>query len=264
MANQSETGHAKNVANFSTLISVVNGYGAAYKPSKQAITTGALGQLAAIAEDAINQYNVALGQSDITTAARKVAFEPLSKLATRILNSLRASDTTQQIDDSAQSLIRKIQGKRATPKKTEKEKAAIEAEGGTLKEVSSSHMSFDNRLDSLHKLIQFLSGVPQYNPNEEDLKLTALTNYFKILKDANAAGTEAETRLNNARLLRNEILYKPDTGLVDIANSVKAYVKSVFGATSSSYKQLSGLAFTPYRSYVSSINTIAPPVITTT
>lgn len=42
MANQTETGHAKNVANFGTLTSVVNGFGAVYNPSKQSITPASL------------------------------------------------------------------------------------------------------------------------------------------------------------------------------------------------------------------------------
>ncbi|MDP2338350.1 MAG: hypothetical protein Q8N05_18245 [Bacteroidota bacterium] len=243
MANQSETGHAKNVANFSTLITVVNSFGAVYNPSKQAITPGALAAQAGNATNVMNLLNGALGQSDIAIAARVVAFEPMSKLATRILNALRASDVTDQIVDAAQSLVRKIQGKRATPKKTDEEKAALLAEGTSIKEVSSSQMSFDNRLDSFDKLIQLLSSIPQYAPNEEELKITTLTNYYNTLKSTNAAAIEAETRLSNARLSRNEILHKTDSGLVDIAASVKIYVKSLFGATSAQYKQISGLAF---------------------
>ena len=35
MASTSETGHAKNVANFQNLIAFVTGYGATYNPSKK-------------------------------------------------------------------------------------------------------------------------------------------------------------------------------------------------------------------------------------
>ena len=261
MANQSETGHAKNVANFSTLITVVNGYGASYNPSKQSITSVALASVAIDAGNVMKQYNGALGQDNIATAARKVAFNPLSKLATRILNALRSSDTTGQIIDAAESLIRKIQGKRATPKKTAEEKAALLAEGTVVKEVSSSKMSFDNRLDSFDKLIQLLSGVAQYAPNEEDLKITTLTNYYNTLKAANATATETETQLDNARISRNKILYKPGTGLVDTASAIKAYVKSVFGVGSSQDKQISGIAFKPDKSYIAAVEPIAATVV---
>ena len=42
MASTSETGHAKNAANFEDLISFCTGYGAAYKPTKPSITMAAL------------------------------------------------------------------------------------------------------------------------------------------------------------------------------------------------------------------------------
>lgn len=261
MANQSETGHAKNVANFSTLVSAVNGFGASYNPSKQSITPGALASLAADAQAVIKQYNGALGQDNLATAARKVAFLPLSKLATRILNALRSSDTTEQVVSAAESLVRKIRGTRATPKKTDEEKAALLAQGTTVREVSSSKMSYDNRLDSFDKLIQLLTGIPQYAPNEEDLQTATLTNYYNTLNAANVAATKTETQLNNARLSRNKILYKPGTGLVDTASAVKAYVRSVFGIGSSQDKQITGLAFKPDDSYVASVEPIAATVV---
>lgn len=144
----------------------------------------------------------------------------------------------------AESLVRKIQGKRATPKKTEEEKAALVAEGNSAKEISSSQMSFDNRLDNLNQLILLLDNIPQYTPNEEELKVSSLTNYYNDLVEVNGAAVEVETALGNIRMMRNEKLYKASTGLVDIAKSVKTYIKSLFGATSGQYKQVSGLVFT--------------------
>jgi len=243
MAKKSETGHAKNVANFGTLISAVTGYGAVYNPSKQSNTLGELVALAGNADNAMSLVNGAEGQSDIATAARKVAFEPLSKLATRIINAIKSSDSKQQINNAVQSLVRKIQGKRATPKKTLEEKAALAAEGKVVNEISSTQMGFDDRIDGLNKLIQLLAGIPEYAPNEEELKTSTLFTYYNTLKATNAAVVEAETRLSNARLSRNQILYTDDSGLVDVAGSVKLYVKSLFGATSAEFKQISGLTF---------------------
>jgi hypothetical protein len=37
MASTTETGHAKNVANFQDLIEIVTGYGATYNPSKNSL-----------------------------------------------------------------------------------------------------------------------------------------------------------------------------------------------------------------------------------
>ena len=42
---------------------------------------------------------------------------------------------------------------------------------------------------------------------------------------------------------RNQTLYNPLSGLVKVAKEVKLYIKSVFGATSPQYKQISDLEF---------------------
>ena len=98
-------------------------------------------------------------------------------------------------------------------------------------------------MDSFNKFVGLLDNIPQYTPNEEELKVNTLANYYTNLSSVNLSAIQAETALSNARMVRNEILYKSGTGLVDIAQSVKTYVKSLYGATSAQYKQVSGLAF---------------------
>ncbi len=243
MASTSETGHAKNVANFDDLISFATGYGTAYNPSKPTLKLTALQTLSTSAKNAINAVNAALPAYSNAVAARESAFEPLNKLITRVNNALKATDTTEQVDESAKTLVRKIQGTRATAKKTDTEIAAAKAEGKETKEISSSQMSYDSRLDNFDKLIKLLTSVTLYAPNEADLKVTALTTLYNDLKAKNTAVVTATTPLSNARISRNDILYKPNTGLVDIALDTKTYIKSLYGATSPQYKQVSKLEF---------------------
>ena len=100
-------------------------------------------------------------------------------------------------------------------------------------------MSYDSRLDNFDKLIKLLASVTLYVPNEADLKVTALTTQYNDLKAKNTAVVTATTPLSNARISRNDILYKPNTGLVIIALDTKTYIKSLYGATSQQYKQVS-------------------------
>ncbi|HUX58644.1 MAG TPA: hypothetical protein VMV77_16860 [Bacteroidales bacterium] len=95
MASTTETGHAKNVANFDELISSVLGYGTAYNPSKGSIKVEALQSLSDTAKNVISGVN----------AAREAAFAPLSKLVTRVLNALKATDSTDHVDVSAKTLL---------------------------------------------------------------------------------------------------------------------------------------------------------------
>ena len=246
MASTSETGHAKNVANFEKLIAETSAFGENFNPSKATLKLPALNTQLATAKAAIAAVNSAEPAYKNAVSARDAAFAPLGKLITRINNALKASDTTVQEDESALTLVRKLQGRRATAKKTEDEKKALAAEGKEVVEISSSQMSFDSRLDNFDKLIKLLSSIPAYAPNEADLKVEALTALYNDLKAKNMAVINAETPLSTARIARNEVLYKQNTGIVDISVDVKNYVKSVFGATSPQYKLISNLKFTSY------------------
>ena len=247
MASTSETGHAKNVANFDELISFVTGYRESYNPSKATIKLDALKALSDHAKNSINAVSSMEPAYKSAVAAREVVFIPLSKLTTRIMNSIKATDTTVQVDENARTLVRKIQGVRATAKKTEDEKKALAEKGKEVVEISTSQMSYDNRLDNFFKLIQLLSSVPEYNPNETELKIEHLNTILDDLKAKNAAVVESYIPLSNARISRNDLLYKENSGLYDVALDVKNYIKSVFGATSPQYKQVSKIKFTAPR-----------------
>ena len=243
MASTNETGCIQNVANFETLISYITAFGTDYNPSKKSLTIPELQKILSEAKASLNTVNVAFSAHSNASAARESAFEPLSKRITRANNALKATDTTTQVDDSAKTLVRKIQGTRASAKYTEEEKKALEAEGKSSTQISNSQMGYNDRLENFDKFITLLSSIPNYAPNEEDLKIASLSAYRDSLKAKDSDVLPTEVQLSNARIARNDIQDRPLTGLVDIAFDAKVYIKSVFGATSPQYKQVSKLAF---------------------
>lgn len=201
MANINETGHAKNVATFEKLVTNVTGLGTVYNPAKESIQPAALNALLGAAKAAINGFNAAEALWKNAVKAREQVFDPLSKFITRVNNALKASGSSSLIDEAAMTLFRKLQGRRATPKMTDEEKQAAEAEGKEVNESSSSQMSFDNRLDNFDKLIKLLASVPEYAPNEPELSVEGLTALYNDLNSKNLAVIAAEVPLTNARIV---------------------------------------------------------------
>lgn len=247
MARTSESGHPINIANFETILTDVTSYGATYNPSKLALKIPAIETLLATSKTTHAGVIAAETALSLAKDARVVAFKALSPLVTKTINALKATDTTVQVDETAQTLVRKLQGRRATPKKTDEQKKVATEAGKEVIEISSSQMSFDSRIDNFDKLIKLLTSVTLYAPNEEELKVTALTETVNDLKAKNLAVTNAEVALSNARILRFDAMYKENVGLADIAYDIKTYIKSVFGATSPQYKKISALKFTKPR-----------------
>ena len=245
MPSTSETGHAKNVANFEDLISFCNGYGATYNPSKDALTIAKLTDLQTTAKASLQAAKTNKTSFDNATNARQLAFKDLKPLATKVVNALSVSGATALAVGDAKTINRKIQGAKANGvSKTPTTPADPNATTPTDKTISTSQQSYDSLIDHFTKMIEAVSQDANYKPNEADLKVAALQTKLDSLKTANTDLINGFTNWSNARINRNTTLYNPLTGLVQTALEVKKYVKSVFGATSPQFKQVSGLEFT--------------------
>jgi hypothetical protein len=245
MASTSETGHAKNVANFEDLISFCNGYGATYNPSKDALTIAKLKDLHTNAKASLQQAKTSKTSFDNTTNARQLAFKDFKPLATKVVNALAVSGASALVVADAKTINRKIQGAKANGGSiTPTTPADPNAPAPTDKTISTSQQSYDSLIDHFTKLIEAVSQEANYKPNETELKTATLQTKLDILKTSNSDLINGFTNWSNARINRNTTLYNPLTGLVQTALEVKKYVKSVFGATSPQFKQVSGLEFT--------------------
>lgn len=247
MTSTFESGHPINIANFETIVTDVTSYGATYNPSKASLKIPAIGALLTTSKTTHSNAFLAELALNLAKDARAVAFKNLTPLVTKVINALKATDTTTQVDDTAKTIARKLQGRRATPKKTDEQKKDEAEKGKESSEISSSQMSFDSRIDNFDKLVKLLASIVLYAPNEAELKVVALTATLNDLKAKNQAVTNAEVAVKNARIARFNTMYKANTGLVDIAYDIKTYIKSVFGATSPEYKKISTLKFTKPR-----------------
>jgi hypothetical protein len=241
MKSTSETGHVKNVANFEDLISFCSGYGDRYNPSKSDITISALSHLFDEAQNKIAKVTTAKNDFDYFTGVRQTKFFPLKPLATRIINALDASGALDTVIKDGKTINRKLQGSRASAAKP---KANLEnPEEKIPKTISTSQQSFDRLIDSFNQLIDLVKAESNYNPNENELKVDNLILLHSELKQANSAVIEKYTIYSNSRIDRNETLYNAVNSLTKTALDVKKYVKSVFGASSPQYKQISSLKF---------------------
>jgi hypothetical protein len=103
-------------------------------------------------------------------------------------------------------------------------------------------MSYSNRISNLQDLVSLLSIIPAYKPNEEDLKVAALSNLATQLQAKNTDVASAFIQLNIARNKRKSIIRDSEKSLSKTASDAKLYTKSAFGATSPEYKRISKIS----------------------
>ena len=242
MASTSETGHAKNVANFQDLIEFVTGYGATYNPSKNSLKLPQLIALKASADgnlaDVISKntnYNNKVNE-------RITAFSGLKSLSTRLVNALQTTDATPQTVNDAKGFNRKMQGK-----KVSSAQAPTDPNVPAPNTISSSQQSYDQLIQHLAGLASVLEAETSYQPNETELKVGTIQTLVADLTAKNTAVATAYASISNSRIARNETLYYSATSLVETALEVKKYVKSLFGATSPQYAQVKSIEFSKPR-----------------
>ena len=242
MASTSETGHAKNVANFQDLISFVTGYGATYNPTKVTLKLSQLTTLLSSSQTSLADVVTKNTAYNNKVNERVIAFKDLKSLATRLVNALQTTDATAEKIADAKGFNKKLQGVRAKAITT-----APDPNAPAPATISTSQQSYDQQIQHFAGLISVLQSEGSYTPNENDLKIVTLTAKQADLTAKNNAVATAYTNVSNSRISRDTTLYGTTTGLFDIAAEVKKYVKSIFGATSPQFAQVKGIEFTKKR-----------------
>jgi hypothetical protein len=113
--------------------------------------------------------------------------------------------------------------------------------------ISTSQQSFDQLIQHLSGLKAVLEEEPSYTPNEAELQVATINAKIADLIAKNTAVATAYTNISNSRISRNETLYTSNISIFETASEVKKYIKSVFGASSPQYKQVSGIKFSKPR-----------------
>ena len=237
MPSTSEVGHAKNVANLQKLTEQVTVY-TLYNPPVDYLKIANLQLLYTSANTKLTEVEDKRNANKNAITLRQSAFENLKSTCTRIINLLEILGLPQGTLDQAKSLNRLIQGgqkKTTTPPEEGKE---------IPKTVSTSRQSYTQQAENFGILLQLLATIPTYAPNEDDLKLVNLNTYKDTLVSSTQAVDQTEAELNLKLIERDNILYADGTGIYSIAQNVKKYVKSIYGATSPEYTNVSNIEFT--------------------
>ena len=252
MSNYYETGHAKNVANLLKLNQLIATFGANYNPSNNAIKATALATLYTNANTKLSDVNNSFTSWKNVINVCELAFDPLRKEVTQLLGALQSSGATQQTIDDLTFQVNKFRSSGSKLTKADagiSDTPAAEKVSGTsdpteAKTISTSQQSFDNQLQHFQKIILILQSVPTYNPNETPFKVVTLQTQLTNLTNLNNAANTSYANLKNARIQRNLFFYTKDTGLLDLVKQVKAYIKSLYGATSQQYIAANAIKFT--------------------
>ncbi|CAL2107233.1 conserved hypothetical protein [Tenacibaculum sp. 190524A02b] len=238
MSKQYETGHSKNVANFQKLIEQIAVY-TKYNPPIESLKLENLNILYNSGLTVLKELEEKRNANKIAIHQRQEAYENLKPISSQIISHLDILNPNEGTFEQAKSLKRLIQGSSTKTKKVEENK-----EDEETKTTSTSRQSYTELAENFSKLLQVLATVENYHPNTEALKLENLTSYHVNLVSTTQAVNQTEAIFKTKLIERNNLLYADNTGLYDIAQDVKKYVKSVYGNSAKEYTNISKIKFT--------------------
>jgi hypothetical protein len=247
MSTNTDTGHAKNIANFENLVTIAINHGASYTPSNPNIAVTNLQLALSNAKTALTTLKTNFNTWKNATNDREIAFEPLRHLSTNLLNVLISTGVPAQTIKDFKTINAKIQGAKIS-KDDPGEPAAETGEEETAetlpakKSISASQRSYDNMVDHFEKAVILLSSVPAFTPAEQDLTAGSLQTRFTNLQALNTAAFNSANILSNARINRDKLLYTNPDSLYELAKALRAYIKGKFGPSSPEYRQVTALS----------------------
>ena len=235
-----EAGDKKLLGNFRILIDYVSTE-PNYNPANPKVTKAALETQYTNGAGVVGDVAAAHAPNKLAITDRQSGFDDLRPLVIRSNNYLKASGASKEVVADAQTSVRKLTGSRKSPKIKDNPATPVDESKGSH---SASQMSYDNQLGNVASYLAILQNIAEYNPNEADLKVTALQAVANALQAKNNAVSTTAVALAQARGNRDQLLYLADDSIVNTAQLVKNYIKAALGTYSQLYNQVKGLRFT--------------------
>lgn len=235
----SESGDLKLLGNFRRLIDLLAAE-PGYAPPNPKLTVAAMNTQHTASLAAATGVPNKMAPNKIAISERQAAFDQLPVILPRTRNVLKASGAAKEVIADVDTSYKKTLGRRV--KATVKDDPSTPANEATSQH-SALQTSYDNQRANAGAYVALLGQIPQYQPNDNSLKLPALNALLNDLQAKSDTVSQTFVPLNQARGLRDRLLYLDDDCVVNIALLAKSYVAGEFGTTSALYRAIKALKF---------------------
>jgi hypothetical protein len=218
--NPTETGHAVNLGNLASAVSIISSLGPAFAPSHDSIKKDALQDYVAECKRA---HDAVLGAHETYDGAvneRRSKYKVLKRLGTRVLNAYIAAGADAGAVEDLRGINRRLQGD------TAKSIADPGADTEGKKAYSNSQQGFVNLAAHFNEMLLRCSRLAAYAPADDDIKVPALQAFVQALADANTRVDTAAQAFRAARTARDRMFYDEDRGMVARSQLLRSYFKS--------------------------------------
>lgn len=262
----SETGMNQQLGDFGMMVTYIKGDEAKWKPGNDKLKSAFLTQQFNAASQAQRTVGSTLVAYRLEVNKRQGLFDVLDKTATDIGNAILLADTTPANEADVKILVDKILNRTKTKDEDEDdraEEAAAQAGDDAAddneeedesddnsvnddvneaeRKFSLAQQGYQNLAQNFLTLTEMLTLIPEYQPEEEALKITALRGLHGQLDAANQDVGKAGAALFEARRERNMLFYGKADSLYHLMRKCKRYARILYGYGSETHKKFTAL-----------------------
>jgi len=233
--------HLQNLQSFDKVIEICTGLGKKYNPGQQKLQVNAMSTQLNTAKQAWEELKQAHKAYDNATNARVEGFQGVRSLSSSVYGMLKVCEANPLLLSDALKAKRKVWGARITKPPSVPEESTEAVKKAARKSYSKG---YEETAEYFDELVKTVASESNYSANEPHLSLKGLVQKVTELKAMNKAVADAEIRLDEARIKRNEVFYLAPENMVGTANAVKTYVRITNGYLSQEHEQILKLNIT--------------------
>ena len=232
----------KQVETFTRLIGLCAENGSMYNPAKESITIDALQALLAKAHQKHQMVNDTHHQLRSAINTRDDAAHEMQLRATRAANAATVLITQPGLLEDIKMTLSKIRGYRRGAVHGKEQPDEGSPPGEYRKPRGPvAYLTISSKIDHFEQLIRCLE-TPEYKPNEEEITVEGMKAFFASL-EAKQAKLLRSWSMHRVAMDQYRSIIQSGEGIYGVSKTVKAYMKSVYGASSHTFKIVSKLKF---------------------
>lgn len=244
------SGQGKIVSKFMDIIDILEATGTEWNPIDDQLLVANLKTRHAAGKALLDSIGTALVFSQLKTAEREKAYQPLNPLVKRIYAAAKACKMETTTIEKVKTLKDVIDGTNvvqaaAKVKSQQKKARALLPEGVELPETpkgrSVSKMTYEERYDNFKKLITLLTVSENYKTHEADLTTDAMNAFLATLSTANKVTNDADKALAAKRAERDALVTGKTNSILSVIKDIKDQLISKEGNSGATYKKVTAV-----------------------
>lgn len=248
--SKNNSGQGKIVSKFMDIIDILEAMDINWKPIDDQLLIANLKARHAAGEALLNDIGTALALSQLKTAEREKAYQPLNPLVKRIFAAAKACKMEATTIERIKTLKDLIDGTNisqatAKVKREEKKTRALLPEGAELPETpkgrSVAKQAYEERYDNFKKLITLLTITENYKTHEADLTTAAMNTLLDALAAANKVTNDADKALAAKRAERDATVSGKTDSILSVVKNIKDQLVSMEGNSGVTYKKVTAV-----------------------